>query len=162
MGIYRAIVQDVLFLPVRITLPESDAAVLLQATGEIPLPVVGRLVLDTGARRSSLAPMVLARLRCPIRGHGAIQTVTGQQVVTTHDVCLEFLEGTLKPLTRWTVVRHAMPPRLAEYDGVIGRDILAGWEVVYRGPRRRLTVRDRASVWGWLASWRVIAFCLDG
>jgi hypothetical protein len=67
-------------------------------------------------------------------------------------VRLEFLAGSLASLPNWPMACLPMPVKLAGYNGVVGRDILQHWEVFYSGLRKRLSIRDYASIWGWLAS----------
>jgi hypothetical protein len=49
-------------------------------------------------------------------------------------------------------VALTLPPKLAGYDGVLGRDLLNRWEFLYGGLSKRLTIRDYRSFWGWLFS----------
>jgi hypothetical protein len=49
------------------------------------------------------------------------------------------------------VARLAMPPDLALFHGLLGRDLLARMESFdYEGRRRRYTLRDTPGPFGWL------------
>lgn len=88
----------------------------------------------------------------PIIGSSRLHAATGHQVINLFQVQLEFLPGTLKPIPNVKVAGIQMPAMLAGYGGVIGRDILDQWEFFWSGFRRRLTIRDYPSFWGWLLS----------
>jgi hypothetical protein len=60
--------------------------------------------------------------------------------------------GGISRIPNWRVVGLPLPPKLANYGGVISRDVLRRWNLHYLGPRGRLTIRDRSSIWDWLAS----------
>jgi hypothetical protein len=97
----------------------------------VPRRKVVGLIVDTGARYCTLKPELIEELAA---------------------ACLTFPLGTLAPLPAVLVAGLPMPADLAAYDGVIGRNVLRGWESFYSGPRQLLTIRDRASFWGWLLS----------
>jgi hypothetical protein len=126
MGVYRGPVQDVLFVPVRISLPPADMQKLRSRGLFVPAPIDAQLVIDTGSLRSTLTPSVLRHLQCPSRHSVRVQTSMGEGQANYYEVGMEFLSSTMAPLP--------------------------SWEVLYCGPRRWLTIRDRSSFWGWLCS----------
>jgi len=80
-----------------------------------------------------------------------VQGLTGSKAASLHLVSVDFLNGGLAPIPKLAIACLEMPPIFRqEYQGVLGRDVLHRWETLYSGPRRRLTIRDHASVWGWL------------
>jgi hypothetical protein len=152
MGIYRCEVEDVLFLPVRVSFPRAEARLRLSAESEVSSPLLVRLILDSGSRYCSLRPHLMRQLRPPFLRRVEAQTQLGTSATEMFTVDLAFAEDRLAPLSSIRIVALGMPPRLRAYDGVIGRDVLSRWEILYRGPRGRLTIRDHASFWGWLCS----------
>jgi hypothetical protein len=156
VGIYRLNVADsggILFVPARVTLSPDDAEAFRLSGRSIPPPVIANLVLDTGSALSSLAPAVLQQLHSPSCGKTRVQSSVGSQPAFLYRVHLEFLKGTLASLSHVAVAGLEMPTRLrANFQGVLGRDMLSHWETFYSGPRGRLTIRDHKSFWGWLFS----------
>jgi len=132
MGICRAPMEDVPFLPVRLfLLPEDSRAWTLQ--GRRPLPLTVRLVLDSGARLSTFRPRLLRQLRAPALRRIHVHTQLGTGFRKLYELRMEFPESTLASIPRARVVGLDMPRSLAAYDGTIGRDILNRWETLYSG-----------------------------
>jgi hypothetical protein len=113
--------------------------------------VVG-LIVDTGARYCTLKPELIEELALASEQSVYVRTHLGEGTASLYAACLTFPLGTLAPLPAVLVAGLPMPADLAAYDGVIGRNVLRGWESFYSGPRQLLTIRDRASFWGWLLS----------
>jgi hypothetical protein len=66
-------------------------------------------------------------------------------------VCLEFPEAGLMSFPEVLVARHPMPPSLAQFHGLFGRDLLGRMHSFnYQGLRRRYILRDRP---GWFDWW---------
>jgi hypothetical protein len=66
-------------------------------------------------------------------------------------VCLEFPEAGLASFTEVLVARHAMPPSLARFHGLLGRDLLRRlYSFEYLGQMGRYTLRDAPGWLGWL------------
>jgi len=148
MGIYRSLVQDVLTIPVSISLPR------LRHEPSRPLSR-GKLltfVLDSGSTYCSLTPQLIREIGLPFRNRVSVSTQLRSSIVLTYDASLAFPTCTLAPFPRVVVAALPMPRRLAAYDGVIGRRLLERWETFYSGLRRRLVIRDYRSFWGWLFS----------
>jgi hypothetical protein len=69
-------------------------------------------------------------------------------------VCLEFPEAGLASFPEVLVVRHPMPPSLAHFHGLLGRDLLSRLHSFeYLGRRGQYTVRDRPGWLDWLRRW---------
>jgi hypothetical protein len=152
MGIYRGRVQDVLFLPVSVSLPYSPSQAAVGQRPRTPRRALVSLILDTGAKYCSLTPELVAYLDLPFRGPVRVGTHFGVGQTGLHGASFAFPGSSLSPLASVLVVALPMPSRLAAYQGVIGRNVLDLWENFYSGPRRRLAIRDTPSFWGWLFS----------
>lgn len=155
MGVFRLRIsnpRDPLFLPVLITTSADQTETHRRRGRPLPTPVSTRLVLDSGSRQSCLSRSIVDHLQAPLVGRSRIHTATGVQPVDRFQVRLEFLPGTLKAIPKLRVAAIQVPAKLAGYGGVIGRDILDRWEFFWSGFRRRLTIRDYPSFWGWLFS----------
>lgn len=151
MGKYTAEVDDYLVLPARVLLPLARERELHRARQPVPVGVPVRLVIDTGSRRSTLLPSVLTSLD-PRPGDAVlVETSTGAEETALFWVRLEFPETLLEPVSHLAVARLELPSSLRGYHGVIGRDLLFRWEwFLLEGRRRRLSLRDNPSRFGWL------------
>jgi hypothetical protein len=151
MGDYRGRVADLLFVPVDISRPQAPRG----SPGRRQPPsrrALVSLILDSGSGYCSLKPEVIRRLEPPLRRSVLVRTHLGEGSAGLYAARLTFPLGSLAPLSDILIAGLAMPADLAAYDGVIGRNVLRGWETLYSGPRQRLTVRDHRSLWGWLLS----------
>jgi hypothetical protein len=110
------------------------------------------LVVDTGSRYCFLKPELIRQLALPLERSVYVRTPLGEGSASLYTACFTFPLGTLAPLPAVLVAGLKMPADLAAYGGVIGRNVLRGWESFYSGPRRLLTIRDHTSLWGWLLS----------
>ncbi|HEX5272793.1 MAG TPA: hypothetical protein VFW33_19985 [Gemmataceae bacterium] len=81
-----------------------------------------------------------------------VRTHLGEDSASLYTARLTFPLSTLASLPAVLVAGLPMPADLAAYGGVIGRNVLRGWESFYSGPRQLLTIRDHVSLWGWLFS----------
>jgi hypothetical protein len=153
MGKYTALVDDHLILPAKVRLVEADERVLAAGGLEVPAPVPVRLLIDTGAKRTTLIPGVVDRLG-PSFGAGAhLHTPLGSAAVDLYWVRLEFPAG-LASFPLVLVARHPMPPVLAHFHGLLGRDLLSRMHSFeYLGRRRRYTLRDAPGWLDWLRRW---------
>jgi hypothetical protein len=155
MGKYAADVEDRLILPgqVRLTREEDQARLLLGRVA--PAPISVRFIVDTGSRRTTLVPGVIAHLQ--ITSAGAVRAETSLATGRTDLfwVRLEFPGTTLAPVPEFAVARLDLPAPLRTYHGLIGRDLLRRWEsLLYEGRRGRFTVRDGPRGWrNWLRGW---------
>jgi hypothetical protein len=151
MGKYTASVEDHLILPARVRLPPADERLLRGSGGQVPAPVPIRLLIDTGSRRTTLIPGIIRHLG-PTAGSAAhLVTPLGSLATDLFWVCLEFPGTGLPPRPEFLVARLPMPAGLAQFHGLLGRDLLHQWEeFLYQGRRRRYTVRDSPGLFGWL------------
>lgn len=152
MGRYSAAVVDHLILPaaVRLTLPAEHLR--RRAGGQsVPAPIPIRLLIDTGSKRTTLIPGIVRHLNPP--GGDSVRVTTPLTVGTSRLfwVRLEFPEAGLASFEHVQVARLAMPPDLAQFHGLLGRDLLRRLESFdYEGRRGRYTLRDGPGPFGWL------------
>ena len=154
MGKYTAPVRDHLILPAVARLTAGPEHFLRQARRQVPAPVAVRLVIDTGSSRTTLIPGIIRHLG--MQASGGVQVVTPANPVaaTLHWVRFDFPEAGLAPFEHVQVARLAMPPDLAQFHGLLGRDLLkrlASFD--YEGQRGRYTLRDKSGPLGWLRRW---------
>jgi hypothetical protein len=151
MGKYSAPVEDHLILPVAVSLRPGTERLRRQTGRPVPAPVPVRLVIDTGSKRTTLIPGIIHHLNPP-RG-ADVRLVTPQAVgmVTLFWVRLAFPGIGLASFEHVQVARLAMPPELAQFHGLLGRDLLRRLESFdYEGRRGRYTLRDTPGLFGWL------------
>ncbi len=152
MGKYTARAQDHLVLPAYAlpTLGQQRAsrAVKQPVAGGVPVA----LVIDAASKRSSLIPGIVDHLRLAIASHVTIETSIAVGRTNLHWVRLEFPDTALRPVMELAVARLTMPPSLASFHGLIGRDLLGRWESLwYQGRRGRFTICDiPGGLLGWL------------
>lgn len=152
MGRYTARVQDHLVLPARALLVRGQEQMLRLQGRAVPPAVTVRLLIDTGAKRSSLIPGIITHLDPPLASRVRVETSLSNMQTALFWVRIEFPGTGLDPIPYITVARLPMPASLHTFQGVVGRDLLNRWEcLLYEGRRERLTMRDR-STWpfGWL------------
>jgi len=154
MGVYRTAVLDRLDVPARVRLPEGDERAYRLFGRPIPQAIPIRLIIDTGAKRSSLVPQVLNQLAPTSASRATDEIGLGMRQTELYWVRLEFMAGTLAAVPRLAVARLPLPSSLQEYHGLIGRDLLSKWySLLYEGQRGQLTIRDsRAGFFSWFAS----------
>jgi hypothetical protein len=154
MGTFLAPVADHLILPARVCLVEGDEHSRRQAGAGVPAPISLRMLIDTGASRTTLIPGVIRHL-APQEGPDVhLNTPSGRHDVTLYWVRLDFPEAGLTSCEHVQVVSLAMPPALAQFHGLIGRDLLRTWdEFRYQGRRGRYLIRDAPGLLGWLRRW---------
>jgi hypothetical protein len=154
MGRYIASVEDHLSVPatVRVTVGNER---FLRLTGQpVPSPVTIRLLIDTGARRTTLIPGIVGHLRATAGTEAQVITPYGERMTDLVWVRLEFPEAGLQPVPEVLVARMPMPPGLAQFHGLLGRDLLRRLESFeYEGRRGRYTQRDTSGPFGWLRRW---------
>src|SRR5262249_2533965 len=118
----------------------------------IPAPVSVHLLIDTGSRRSTLLPSVIAHLNPQEQDVVRLETSLAVAETRLYWVRLEFPGTALASVPELVVARAPLPPSLQAFHGVIGRDLLYRWEsFLLQGRRGRLTNRDtRWWLFGWL------------
>ena len=98
-----------------------------------------RLVLDTGADSTVIAPNVLNAADASVTGHTTLLGVTGQATVGVHDVAsLEIGNVKVGPLK---VLAHNAADQAA--DGLLGRDFLERFTVTIDSAGGRVTLAPR-------------------
>ncbi len=151
MGKYRAAVRDHLILPAVASLTAGSEHARRQAGRVVPATVPVRLIIDTGSKRTTLIPGILRHLDPP--GGEDVRLVTALAVgsVALFWIRLTFPETDLASFEQVQVARVAMPPELAPFHGVLGRDLLSRWDSFdYEGRHARYTLRDAPGLFGWL------------
>jgi hypothetical protein len=154
MGKYVAAVEDHLILPARARAPAGRER-FFQATGRaVPAPISIRLLIDTGAKRTTLIPGIIRHLRLSPGAGVRLFTPLGSARTDLVWVCLEFPEAGLASFPEVLVARHPMPPRLSQFHGLLGRDLLQRLHSLeYFGRHRRYILRDTPGWLGWLRRW---------
>jgi len=152
MGKYSTAVADHLVLPARVLLTSGQEELLRLAGRTAPAFSPVRLLIDTGSKRSTLSPTTIAHLNPIARGPTRVETSLASAETNLYWVRLEFPGTTLAAIPELAVARLALPPSLASFHGVIGRDLCLRWKYIFiEGQRGRLTIRDTAVGWlGWL------------
>jgi len=154
MGKYTADVEDHLVLPAVASLTRGSEYRLRRIGKPVPAPVPIRLLIDTGAKRSALIPGIVRHLDPP--GGERVRVTTPLSTGTTQLfwVRLEFPETKLASLEPVHVASLTMPPELAQFHGLLGRDLLFRLHSLYlEGLRDRYTLRDRPGLFDWLRRW---------
>jgi hypothetical protein len=151
MGKYSARVVDHMILPARAMLPAGPERLLRLSGRPVPAPVAVRLVIDTGSKRTTLVPGVLDHLNSFAGSPVRVATALHSGTTRLFWVRLAFPEARLAPFELVQVVRLGMPPDLALFHGVLGRDLLRQWESFdYQGRSGRYAVRDTPGLFSWL------------
>jgi hypothetical protein len=154
MGTYTAAVEDHIILPARARLSQGQENVLAARGKSVPAPVPIRLLIDTGAKRTTLIPGIVDHLRPMSGAETRLVTPLGSIITDLVWVCLEFPEAGLASFPRVLVARHPMPPMLNQFHGLLGRDLLQRHESFeYLGRRGYFTLRDSPGWLGWLRRW---------
>jgi hypothetical protein len=155
MGKYTALVEDHLILPAFVRQTEGRERQFRRAGRNSPGPVAVRLLIDTGSKRTTLTPGVLQHIAPSLCGRARIITPLEVGQVELFWVRLEFpLETRLAPFETVAVARLRLPPRLSQFDGLLGRDLLCRLESFeYLGRRGRYRLRDTPGWLGWLRRW---------
>lgn len=147
-------VEDHLILPARVGLHAGEEYTRRQMGQEVPSPVSIRLLIDTGAKRTTLVPEVIRTLGA-FEGR-TVQVVTplGAGATTLYWVRLDFPGTALSPFEYAQVASLEMPPGLRQLHGLLGRDLLSRWDaLLYEGRRGRYVIRDTPGLFSWLRRW---------
>ncbi len=110
--------------------------------------------MDTGAKLTTLIPGLIRHLNP--QGGDTVRMVAPLHAGTTQLfwVRLAFPLAGMAPFDPIQVVRLAMPPELAQFHGLLGRDLLRSLEsFLYEGRRGCYTLRDSPGPLGWLRRW---------
>ncbi len=151
MGKYTASVEDHLVLPARVRLPRMQERAMAGRGESVPEPVPIRLLIDTGAKRTTLIPGIVRHLQP--RSGSEVQLIIPLRsgITDLFWVCLEFPEASLAPFPEVLVARVPMPPALAHFHGLLGRDLMRRlYSFEYLGQLGHYTLRDAPGWFGWL------------
>src|SRR5438270_5358310 len=117
MGKYTALVEDHLVVPARVRLPPG-AEYLLRVSGRgVPTPVPIRLLIDTGARRTTLIPGIVRYLNPTPERDVRILAPLASGEATLFWLRLEFPGTQLPSFPEVLVARLPMPPGLSQFHG---------------------------------------------
>jgi hypothetical protein len=155
MGKYTAEASDHLIVPA-IAGRTSGRQQLDRLMGRPRGPLVPvRLIIDTGSKRSTLTPAIIAQLSPSQGGDAQLETSLTTASLSLFWVRLEFPDTPLALVSELAVARVPMPTPLQSFHGVIGRDLLCRWDyLLYQGLRKRFSIRDIPSrFFTWLL-WR--------
>ena len=151
MGRYLASIKEHLVLPALVSLPAGEISRRRQGGRRVATPVPARLLIDTGAKRTTLIPGIVRHLDPPAGIDVQVVTPLTVAPTTLYWVRLEFPEVGLMPLEPLQVARLPMPAALSQFHGLLGRDLLDQWEeFLYEGRRRCYMLRDAPGLFGWL------------
>lgn len=151
MGKYTARVEDHLVLPAQVRRPPGDERFLRFLGRRVPTPVPIRLLIDTGARRTTLIPGVVRHLDPSAGGETDVNAPLASGHTLLFWVCLEFPGTGLPTYPELLVARLPMPPGLAQFHGLLGRDLLARLHSFeYQGQRQQYCLRDTPGWFDWL------------
>jgi len=154
MATFQAPVEDHLILSARISLTRGGEHIRRLREGSVPAAVPVRLLIDTGAKRTTLSPGIIRHLD-PTAGHDVNLITTSESITSTlYWVRLDFPNTRLMGFDHLQVARMEMPPALRHFDGLLGRDVLRIWdEFRYQGRRGRYLIHDTPGLFGWLRRW---------
>ena len=139
MGSYRAPVEDHLILPARVGLSAGESQSRRRSERVVPAPVSLRMLIDTGSNRTTLIPGILRHL-APQEGRDVqLITPSGPRTATLYWVRLDFPETSLASFEYLQVANLEMPASLAQFHGLIGRNVLRAWEEFRYWGRRGAT-----------------------
>lgn len=151
MGKYTATVDDHLIVPARVLQTQEQEQMYRLARRPVPASVPVRLIIDTGSKRTTLVPGVIRHLQPAVGSDVRVETGLARGETRMFWVRLEFPDTSLASLPVVAVARLSLPPSLATFHGVIGRDLLRRWEsLLFEGRRSRFTIRDAK---GGLRAW---------
>ena len=123
MGLFRAAVQDRLMLPARALLLPEDEEVFRLLGRPVPPAIAVRLLIDTGAKRSSMIPPILDRLAPTTAGRATVETSFTSAQTELYWIRLEFPGSSLALVPNLAVARLPLPPSLHGFHGAeTGRD----------------------------------------
>jgi hypothetical protein len=107
--------------------------------------------MDTGSKRTTLVPGIFRHLNAEPGDDVRLVTPQAAGIVTLFWVRLVFPGLDPAPFEQVQVARLPMPPELAQFHGLLGRDLLRRLESLdYEGRRGRYTLRNRPGLFGWL------------
>jgi hypothetical protein len=151
MGRYLASVEDHLVLPAVVSLPEGEEHFRARQGHSTPTPVPVRLLIDTGAKRTTLIPGIVRHLNPPAGLDAQVVTPLGTGPAGLYWVRLAFPEAGLLPFDPVQVIRLPLPTGLSQFHGLLGHDLLRQWEeFLYEGRHRCYLLRDAPGLFGWL------------
>jgi predicted aspartyl protease len=118
-------------VPLRVSIPDVWSAALESRGFQLPLPVEGEALIDTGSTISAVDQVVVDRLGLVPLDEEVITTPMGQSRQTLHPAQVAFLGAPFAPLVsdKWIAAN------LRPFGAVVllGRDALADFVLTYDG-----------------------------
>lgn len=107
---------------------------------KIPNPIVVKGLIDSGCTYTSIDESIVNSLNLSILGFSDTHTANGSRSATVHAVSLKFPGALLieKPIHRVQSVNLSGQP----YQVLIGRDLMASWNINYNGPAGFVSICD--------------------
>jgi hypothetical protein len=135
---------DGLLVPVRIGLSEFAVADRTATGRAIPLPLLARGEIDTGANMTSVAGWIVQQLGLPPGVEVQTQTASGTVKTTVRTVGLTVTDAAPQPaspelsLPTWVVSELAVA--LPDADVLIGLDVVRTCKLIVDGPAQTFTL----------------------
>ena len=126
--------------PVSVSVTAAYSALLQRAHRQVPPPVAGLALIDTGSGLCYIDQNVLQSLGVPPYSFQPTKGATGNALTLTYPASLSFPNTGIPAITFWDFV--ALPSLFQEhgYIAIIGRNVLSSWVVIYNGPGGSMTV----------------------
>lgn len=115
-----------------VSVPSKIAEVIQKTKKEIPNPITGPALIDTGAASTCVDEEILKNLGLPIVGEQPIATPSGPSKAYLYPVKLEFPGSPIPPLEFNRVIGANLKDQKIAI--LIGRDILQHCILIYNGP----------------------------
>jgi hypothetical protein len=123
-------------IPVTVSLPGALAELRSKTEPDIPEPIRGRAILDTGAFATAIDMKVFSRLSIPAIDHLPINSVSGHLMSLIFPANISFPELGIPKLEMERVIGCELGWRGEQDDDLLmlmGRDLLKKFLVVYDG-----------------------------
>jgi hypothetical protein len=125
---------------------EPRRQALIAENKPVPLPFVGRGLIDTGASCTCVDPAVIKHLGLEPTGTSAMltpSTGTTPHVCLRYDACIMLFMGNEVHVTHLTLPVAETALAFQGFHALIGRDVLANGMLFYNGPAKALTLSFR-------------------
>lgn len=109
-------------------------------------------LLDTGASHCAISEELAIHLGLAVIGETTVSSFGGTYEATIHLADISFPDSTLGPVSNlglttcqiaFSLLRYREDPEdYTNYSLAIGRDVLAGWNVVWDGPSSTVIISD--------------------
>lgn len=124
-------------IPIQVEMPSAVTLEHAKSQKEIPFPITGFALLDTGASRTCVDESVLLGLDLSPSGAANIATPSGRSRRLRYFAKLSFPDCPLPD--RYPIEVTGVDLRSRSYIALIGRDLMRDMLVIYDGPGARVT-----------------------